>query len=345
MAVVACADILFGDQSAQQPGIIAVFGGDAFLTTLTRNRIRDWAVGPDPDDFTFAMYTGEDAKLSDVLDDLHTPPFIGDRRLVVVESADGFVTSHRSALEDFAQNLSECGILLLEVKTWNKATKLAKLVEANGLAVEAKSPDKPKAAETWCVNWARRQYGKKLSPPVAAMLVEQVGMQLGQLDQELCKLANFVGVATEIDLNAVQTMVVGVHSEETFKLLGYALEGQLPRALDQLERMLASGVAPQMIVGTLITQLRKLTRAARLVVSGHSMRSALDDSGFRHPFAQKKGEQQLRAMGRERMAEMYRRLLQLDYNVKGGSSLSYQALIERFLIELAAPKARPGAAR
>lgn len=343
---VACTDFLFGGTQQQTlPAVLAVFGGDAFLTALTRNRIREQVVGAEADEFTYSVYVGDETKLSDVMDDLHTPPFIGDCRLVVVQEADKFVTAYRSNLEEYVADPSDCGVLLLEPKTWSKATKLAKLVDKHGLAIEAKPPDKPKDAEDWCVQWARREYGKKLSGPVAALLVEQVGMHLGQLDQELCKLANYVGERKEIDLAAVQTMVAGTHAEETFKLLGYALEGQLPRALEQLDRMLVSGVAPQLVFGTIVTQMRKLTRAARLVVAGQSMKSALEDSGVRHPFAQRKSEQQLRSLGRERMAEAYRRLLQADYDLKGGSTMSFQAIIERFLVELASPRKSPSARR
>lgn len=334
-----CLEFVFSKETkAQPPGIFAVYGGDGFLTELARKRIREWVIGPEVDDFTYSVYEGDEAKLSDVFDDLYTPPFVGDRRLVVVQSADKFVTAHRVALERFAENLSDCGTLLLEPKSWTKTTKLAKIVEKQGLAVEAKAPEKPAQAESWCVQWARRQYAKKLSPPVAAMIVELVGTNLGQLDQELCKLANYLGDEKEIDLKVVQTLVAGTHAEETYMLLQHALEGQLPHALDQLDRMLVAGTAPQMIVGTLVTQLRKLTRAARLIVGGMPMKAALEDSGIRHPFAIRKGEQQLRLLGRERMAGMYRRLLQLDYDIKGGSTESIQALLERFLIELASPR-------
>ena len=43
---------------------------------------------------------GAAAELAEVLDELRTLSLLGGRRVVVVNDADGFISAHRSALED-----------------------------------------------------------------------------------------------------------------------------------------------------------------------------------------------------------------------------------------------------
>ena len=327
-----CMDFLRQEHSGAPPSVLAVFGTEEFLSRQTLLAVRCWIVGPEPDDFTYSAYAGSTARLADVLDDLHTRPFLGDRRLVVVEEGEDFVAEHREALLRFVESPSDCGVLVLQTKTWRSNLKLTKAVETKGLAIEANAP-KAWHVPGWCVHWCQMRYAKKIGKPAAEWLVELVGTSLGLLDQELSKLAGYVGDRPEIDIQAVNRVVAGTRTESTFKLLDLVLGGQLAKAMEMLDRQLVAGDAPVMIVAMLGSQLRKLTRAARLVVAGQAMNEALREAGV-PPFAIDKSAQQLRFLGRARMAEMYRLVLQTDLRLKGGSALSPRAVLERFLVEL-----------
>lgn len=338
-----CMDFLTKKKDrGEPPPVLVVFGDEEFLRQRAKLTVRHWVVGPEADDFTLAFHDGEKAELASVLDDLWTPPFLGVRRLVVVEEAETFVTRNRAALEKYVAKPSTSGVLLLETKTWTATTKLAKAVEATGLAIDAKAP-KDWHVAAWCVAWCKNQHGKTLAKLSAEWLVELAGTSLGVLDQELAKLTTYVGQRSEITAADIQRVVAGARADNAFQLLEAALEGNGAKAIAQLDRQLVAGDSPIMIAAMLTAQLRKLTRAARAAVAGAPLDEALRAAGV-PPFALEKNRAHLRRLGRERMAEMYRRLLALDLDLKGGTALGERVVLERFLLEAASgPIASQGA--
>src|SRR5689334_3774058 len=79
--------------------LYVVAGDEDFLKRHVIALIRRWAVGDAGDDFSSSTHAGDKATFADVFDDLQTLPFLGERRLVVVERADPFVTKARPQLE------------------------------------------------------------------------------------------------------------------------------------------------------------------------------------------------------------------------------------------------------
>lgn len=333
-----CMDVLTKRLKGEPPPILVVMGDDEFLRQQAISSLREWCVGADADDMTMSIHAGDKADFRDVMDELRTPPFLGDKRLVIIEEADKFVTAHREELGEYFEKPSRVGILLLSVRLWAATTKLAKVVESKYLAVEAKTPQAWHVA-SWCVQWAPLRQGKKIDKDTADWLVELIGPELGLLDQELAKLATFVGEKPTIDLEAVNAVTAGTRAENVFKLLDLAIDGQAKQLLVMLDRLFTSGESPVGILAMLTSQLRKLTRAARLAVDGARLDQAARDAGIA-PFAIEKSIAQLRHFGRPRMAEMYRQLLRADLDVKGGSALDPKVVVERLLLDLSRPAAR-----
>src|SRR5207244_4719267 len=119
----------------------AVFGDEEFLRAAAVAAIRSCVLGKDADDFGVSRFDGKVAGLADVLDEIMLLPFLGSRRLVVVQNADEFVSTHREPLERYVQKPHRTGVLVLVVQSWPSNTRLAKMVAASGLAIDCKSPD------------------------------------------------------------------------------------------------------------------------------------------------------------------------------------------------------------
>ena len=171
---------------------------------------------------SLSPFDGDDGH-SRGLDELFTPPFVGERRLVVVESADDFV-SRIAGNGQYVGAPSSCGVLLLDVRTWPATTRIAK---AMPFAIEANAP-KAWHAPGWASKWATHRHGKELSAETAKWLVELVGTDLGVIDQELAKLSAYLGDKPAIDRATVDRLVAGTRVDAAFKLLEMVLEGDLP---------------------------------------------------------------------------------------------------------------------
>ena len=267
-----------------------------------------------------------------VMDELQAVPFFGEHRLVVVENADPFVTRHRASLEKTIEGLPASGVLALDVKTWTSTTRLAKMVSAASTIV-CKSPAQYKMPQ-WCVQWAASQHQKQLPMPAANLLVELVGSEMGLLDQELLKLAIYVGERKRIEVEDVDKLVGRSREEKTWIIFDAIGAGKSKEALTILDHLLDQGEEPIRLLGAFSMQLRRLAQAYRLTMLGQPLMVALEEVGV-PAFGIKQAEQQLKHLGRRRAERIYDWLLETDEGVKGSSQLPPRTLLERLVIRLA----------
>jgi DNA polymerase-3 subunit delta len=267
-----------------------------------------------------------------VFDELAMLPFLGSRRVVVVQNADEFVSAHRESLERYVQKPSRSGVLILAVQSWPSNTRLAKMVAQSGLAIDCKSPDE-RSMVPWCRRRAKDRYGKQLSADAASLLVELVGPGVGRLDSELGKLASFVGAESAISAEHVDRLVASGRVETVWKILDAATAGDSADALRMLNGLAIAGEQPMLIFGALSSQLRKLAKAYRMILNGEPVRSALPRAGV-PPFYIDKAQAQLRFLGRDRLSCIYQWLTEIDLGLKGDSSLSPQHLLERLIVRV-----------
>ncbi len=319
-----------GERAKISPFMV-LHGDEAFLKRQVLLALRQRVLGVEADDLALSTHAGDKAVFAAIFDELQTLPFFSKRRLVVIDNADPFVSKCRGLLEKKVQHMPATGVLVLDVKSWPSNTRLAKLVD-DAATIVCKAPAAFRLPP-WCVRWAA-QYGKQLTQPAATLLVDLVGAEMGLLDQELQKLAIYVGARPLIEPADVDQLVGHSRSENTFKIFDALGAGQTSAALALLGRLFEQGEEPLQILGAFSYQLRKLAKAGLLAQQGQPLAAALEQAGI-PPFAVRSGEQQLRHLGRRRANRLYDWLLETDFGLKGGSPLPAKTLLERLVIRLA----------
>ncbi|MEZ6125226.1 MAG: DNA polymerase III subunit delta [Planctomycetaceae bacterium] len=219
--------------------VCVLFGGERFLKLEVLKRIPGCseAASDADDEVTLSRFDGSDVELRSVTDELLTVSMFGDRRIVLVEDADDFVSKYRAGLEKYVADPSRSALLILDVKTWQKSTKLFKAVEKIGLNIEC-SELKGAALTKWLVNAAQEQYGKTLDAAAANLIVQLAGDSLGLLQQELDKLASLTGDASAITQEDVTRVVGGWRIETTWAMLDAVRDGALGQALEYLDKLI-----------------------------------------------------------------------------------------------------------
>jgi DNA polymerase-3 subunit delta len=322
-----------------KPAALFVLTGDEdFLRRQAQVRVvRDLLDDADPA-FALTTFEGDTANWSVVKSELDTLPFLSPRRVVLIEKADKFVSENRSALEKYVAAENNPGTLILDVKTWPANTKLAKATpEAQTIVC---SCGKNFRHASWCRQWAKKQYGKELDATAADVLVELVGTSLGQLDQEISKLA--IGVE-RISREHVEALVGRSRQAETFKIFDAIGRGDTAQALGIMQRLFDQGNDPMQVLGAFSWQLRRLAAVSRLHRAGLPLPAALQKAGV-PPFAAQATEQQLRHLGRDRMDRIYDILLETDLGMKGDSPLAHELIMERLVVRLARKEQKSPAA-
>ena len=219
--------------------VYVLCGDEDFLRRQARTALRTIVLGTGDESFGLTIVSGDKATFAEVHDELETLPFLGSRRMVVVEGADPFVTRWRSALEKYVAKPAATGVLVLDVKSWPANTRLAKLIPEDGTIV-CKGPA-PYRLPDWCTRRAISAHGKELTRQAAELLVQLVGVDMGQLDQELTKLSLYVGTAKRIDAGDVDKLVGHSRAEDTWEIFKAIGNGRPQVALAILDRALDQG--------------------------------------------------------------------------------------------------------
>ncbi len=330
-------DFLKDQGGVDLKAVYVIHGDDPFLRLETLHEIaRRVLPGAEDDDLSVARYPGETAKLADVLDELRTLPFFSKRRLVIVEGADPFVTAYRKELETYVEQPALSGVMVLSVKAWPSNTKLAKVVEKTGLSVDCKGPHE-KLLSPWLIHLAKARFQCVLETGAAELLVELVGSEVGLLVAEIDKLSVYVGSKAKIRRDDVSRMVGAGRIETVWKMLDAATTGRGDLALEHLDGLVGAGEHPVRLLAGMTVSLLKVYQAGRLRRKKIDLRDACELAGIRSFAVQTVGQQHAH-LGPSRVDRLPEMLLQADLDLKGSSMLTPRTVLERLVVELAAPR-------
>ncbi len=316
------------------PGpIVALFGGERFLKQAVLARVVQQVLGAG-DEAQPTRLAGKNLDLASVVDALLTVSMYNPRSLIVVEDADDFVSECRQGLERYLERPAKKSVLVLDVSSWAATTRLAKRTEEIGLNIDCR-PLKPAEMVPWINEACRARQGKKIDRAAAQRLIDLVGADLALIDQELAKLAAYVGTRGTIDLEAVETLVGGWKAETTWKMLDAIRDGHLEQALQLLDRLLTAGEHPLKLLGGVGYVYRPLARATELSRQGVPTTQALAEAGVK-PFQVQPVLAYLKRIGRPRAEQFLKQLLQADLGLKGWGDLPERVVIERLILQFGA---------
>lgn len=180
--------------------------------------------------------------LATVMDDLLTLPFLADRRVVVIREADKFITAHREKLERYAASPSPTGVLVMTCRSFPKTTRLSKAVAAvGGQLVECKKLTTRGLIDFVTAEAGNR--GKRADYAVAARLVELIGQDQGLLAGEVEKLCLYIGSRQAVTIDDVSDLVGQTREEKIFAVMDAAAAGDLARALQLWNQVVATDPA------------------------------------------------------------------------------------------------------
>ena len=316
--------------------IYVILGEDAYLRDESIRSITRQAVGGSEIELALARVAGDRARLADVLDEVRTLPFLAKCRVVVVDTADPFITAHRKELEAYAEKPSKSGVLILSVKTFPSTTRLAKLVDKVGTTIECKPPAE-NLLPTWLIQLAQADGKVKLDDEAAQLMVELVGPEIGLLASEVGKLIVYVGDRKQIRRDDVARMVGSGRIDSIWETLDHATTGNTRAAVEDLDHLLASGEAPVRLLAAMASNLQKIHHAGQLRLARVDLKSACQAAGI-YGRAVDKVARQHTHLGPGRVAGLPKLLLETDLDLKGNSTLTPRVVLECLMLKLASPR-------
>ncbi len=322
--------------------VVALAGTERFLKLEAMREIAKLVVGGDEDELSVSHYGGDDLEWKTVADALLTSSMWSPAQVVILDSADDFVSERRANLEKYLEKPAKKSLLVLDVKSFPSNTKLAKRVAEIGLTLEC-AQLKPAQMNAWVTERAKTAYQKQLASGAASLLVELIGCEFGLLDQELAKLTAFAGTAPTITSESVAKLVGGWKTETTWKMVDAIRDGNFGKAMELLDNLLTSGESPLKILGGISFSFRPIVRAIEYMRQGQPMAEALAASGVKS-FVIGVQSAYINRVSRPRCERIAGWLLEADTDAKGfGTNLPDRVVLERLVYRLCAPRpaARP----
>lgn len=279
------------------------------------------------DDFNFDRLDGRNTPLDQIRDSVRALPVMAQHRLVILiepEAARGAAGKQLgAALAEIVAELAEQRETVLVVTAAKVDKRLAwvRAFKAPASVVDCAPPRGAKALVAFIAAEAKAQ-GLVYEAGVPEMLAERVGPRLLMLRQELNKVALFVGVGEPILREHVAASTSHVAEESIWDLMDAIGDGRAALSLMLLARMLGMGAPAPVVLASLASHFRKLSR----------LRTGGTVPG--PPFVVKKLQRQARRFNSGRLLNCLAAIHDTDTALKGAGALPPDLALERLVVGL-----------
>lgn len=312
--------------------VYAIIGDEPFTRAQAIKVIRRAVLKDASEDMALSQYDGSDAPdPAELLDELRTPSFLAPRRLIIVEDAGQWASRADDALRKYLQAPSTSGVLLLSLKKLAKNTKLGKAVRKNGMVVACKQP-KERDLPGWIARRAR-SHGKKMDGQAARRLAECVGVNLPIIDQNLAKLALYVGDRDIIRTDDIEALVEDLPVTTIFRLTDALGSRQPGKALRVLDTLLEQNHDASYILSMVRWAMERLVTTRTLLDQGASRDQIAKALRTRSDFFVKKTVEQAQRRSQAELLRGFDLLVQADLDTKTSAKAPRDTL-EHLLVRL-----------
>jgi len=298
--------------------VLVVVGTDATMVyDEVHNAVAAALDGLDPsfalEDFTVKDVTGAgESVLSAVLEALNTPPFLVDRRVVVVRDAQQLGTDEAGALISWMENPAPAVSLILAVV----GAKSNRLVKAAVEVVEVNVGSRPKDHATF-VEEKFAEYAVGADAQTVAYVAARVGDDVARVDA-LARTLHAIFGSAPLRVEQVEPYVGDAGGVPAWDLTDAIDRGDASAAIVAARRMLDSKDREGLQIVSLLQ--RHYLAMARLEGSGVTDRDEAAALLKMSAFPAEKALRMSQRLGARRVATAVRWITTADVDLKGGVS-------------------------
>jgi DNA polymerase III subunit delta len=332
------AAVVAGSASPSAPAAEAVYlvkGDDPSLVAQAAHALTERLVdGGDPS-LMVEEFGGPGVDQFDVgavIDACTTPPFLVERRVVVVREAGQLTASDAQRLVAYLDVPLTTTTLVLVSGGGTVPQALTKAVGAVGDVVDSTVGRGTKARSQWLAEHLKGG-PVRLDGPATARLSEHLGGDVGRLEGLLDTLASAYGPGATVGSDDLEPFLGEAGSLAPWDLTDAIDGGETAQALTVLHRMLVAGDShPLVVMAHLYRHYRQILRLDGANVT--SPEQAAQILGMRSAFPAKKALAQSRRMGTARIARSIQLLAEADLDLRGSTLLAGETVLEVLVARL-----------
>jgi DNA polymerase III subunit delta len=274
---------------------------------------------------------GDDLDVGAVVDACLTLPFLVDRRVVVVRDAGRLLTADAARLIEVVKDPLPSTVLVLVGGGGTVPAPLVKAITAAGEVVDV-SVNRPADRKAWLAEHLRGA-PVTLEPQAAQLLGQHVGEDLGRVEGLLGALAAAYGQGARISVEQLEPYLGEAGNVARYELTDAIDRGDVAAALSLLHRLVDAGGLSAVEVHYSLHRhySNMLALDGAMVSSGEEAAQLL---GVGSSFVGKKALEQSRRLGSARIAQAIAWLAQADLDIKGGTGLPAELVVEVLVARL-----------
>lgn len=243
-------------ESKNFQSIYFLFGDEPYLLNQCVDRFKYAVLDENTFDFNYSLFYSSDADITTVKDTVETLPVFSSHRLIILKNAHELKDSELIQLEPILENPVDSSVFVIFAEKVDKRKKAIKILLDKAVCVEFKKPYDNQVPQ-WISHLAQN-LGMKITTDAIHRLHRLVGNNLSELDSQLQKIQQFLGVKTAIELADVNAVVSFSREENIFDFTRAIGQKDRVKALEQLVSLLDQGQNEVGIVHLLSRHIRML---------------------------------------------------------------------------------------
>ncbi len=302
--------------------------------TLVANEVRRLAAALAGADAGLSIedFWGDDVDLDAVTGACVTPPFLVDRRVVILREVGRFTTDELAPLLGYLEHPMPTTALIVAAGGGRTPQKLVAAVKKVG-HVTGTSPGRD--SRSW-VEAQLRRAPLRFAPAVRAQLVEHLGEDLGRLPSLLDVLVAAYGDGAVIGTNELAPFLGEAGSVAPWDLTDAIDRGDAESALGALHRLLGAGDRhPMVVLAILHRHVAPMLALDGSGVTGEADAAArLGIEKGRSTYPARKALATLRRWGSDGVARAIHLIAHADVDLRGGSTWPGDMVLEVLVARL-----------
>lgn len=310
--------------------------GEADLVNYFEKRILEENLGKNFTEFDFVSMKDEAFSNEKLSDSINTFPMMSAKKCIILKDIPWEILNNDEikTLLEIISDIPEFSILVITqtspapaAKHAAKFTKIKNFVKKNGIFSNLTQSDFP--MEKQIVAWAKRDFGKNLSPAIAKKIIDLCkGYQIHEIRSEVKKICEFEN-SEEINENSLDIIWKANQKISIFELPKAITSKNAKKAFDILKRLLEQKEEPMAILGVISSEYNDIYRAKLFLESGENPAKLAEFFDYKNKeFRIKNAERTAKKLDFENIKKIISKLAKTDLELKTSSNEPKTALFE-----------------
>lgn len=325
------------------PTFYIVHGEDSLAIDETIRRFRDDMGTSTEAEMNISDFDGTVTPVAQILNQVSSYPFLSDRRMVIVRGMLTHLTRKGASkankedlnrLKDELPNLPDYArLIFLETGVLPEKHPILTLATQHEMGY-VRLLSVPKNIASWIVKRAQDVYFVSIEQKAANALALITAEDLRRADNELSKLADYVGEGRAITENDVASLTPYIPEANIFKMVDAIADGDGKTALTLMHTLLRDKKQDALgLINMVIRQFRLLIQARAHLDSGGSGQELARVLGA-SPYVAQTVQRQVKHFQSQDLSRIYHVLHDMDIRIKTGR-IQPELALDLFIVNLA----------